>query len=208
MGFAIAPLFVGRTFSPQSRTIALEMFGEIKAAFSGIGLHLVRSTNYGSEHRTFNLARLSGLDWLAGGETRRLIEEKIDRTTELFGYPDFIHNASELDRGFADFEVAEGEFLANQVRFHAFALRKNLRLLDGRPVDKSAWPVNFPPSTVNAFYMYSRNQILFPAGVLQPPLFSERQPMALNFGHIGTFMGHEVCFNKGQNIRTVVLSYF
>ena len=35
-------------------------------------------------------------------------------------------------------------------------------------------------------------QILFPAGVLQPPLFSERQPMALNFGHIGTFMGHEV----------------
>ncbi len=62
----------------------------------------------------------------------------------------------------------------------------------GTRVDKSEWPISFPPSTVNAFYMYSRNQILFPAGVLQPPLFSERQPMSLNFGHIGTFMGHEV----------------
>jgi len=70
-------------------------------------------------------------------------------------------------------------------------LRKNLALL-GRRVDKSEWPFTFPPSTVNAFYMYSRNQILFPAGVLQPPLFADEQPAALNFGHIGTFMGHEL----------------
>ena len=49
-----------------------------------------------------------------------------------------------------------------------------------------------PPSQ-NFFILSSITlQILFPAGVLQPPLFSERQPMALNFGHIGTFMGHEV----------------
>ena len=49
--------------------------------------------------------------------------------------------------------------LQSQVRFHKFAIKTNLRQLDGRPVDKTSWPVNFPPSTVNAFYMYSRNQV-------------------------------------------------
>ena len=78
-------------------------------------------------------------------------------------------------------------------------------------VPKSLWPLNvtivnqklmyfgfFETLTIKKFptaellHLSITLQILFPAGVLQPPLFSERQPMALNFGHIGTFMGHEV----------------
>lgn len=145
------------------------MVGEIKTAFKD---------------------RLSSLDWIDADTLQKIIR-KIELTSELFGYPDFILNAVELDKSYAEFDVYEREFFSNQVRFHRFALLKNLRLL-GRSVDRSSWPLNFPPSTVNAFYMYSRNQILFPAGVLQPPLFSERQPMSLNFGHIGTFMGHEL----------------
>ena len=71
-------------------------------------------------------------------------------------------------------------------------------------------PVSLRPcQTPNFFILSITLQILFPAGVLQPPLFSERQPMALNFGHIGTFMGHEVrstCLeSKNMNITEVIL---
>ena len=54
------------------------------------------------------------------------------------------------------------------------------------------WPREIAPSTVNAFYMYKLNQLLLPAGVLQLPVFSAAQAMALNFGHAGNYMGHEV----------------
>eukprot|EP00095_Tigriopus_kingsejongensis_P004587 maker-scaffold715_size107919-snap-gene-0.18 protein:Tk04587 transcript:maker-scaffold715_size107919-snap-gene-0.18-mRNA-1 annotation:"GM23001" len=134
--------------------------------------------------------RLSHLTWF-DRRTKELILEKISNTQEMMGYPDFIMNSQELDKGYLGFKVSKHQFFENQIRCHVFAVRKNLEMF-GTPVDKSAWPLSFLPSTVNAFYLYSRNQILFPAGVLQAPLFSEKQPMALNFGHIGTFMGHEL----------------
>lgn len=58
------------------------------------------------------------------------------------------------------------------------------------------WPLTFSPVTVNAVYIYSRNQILSPVGIIQPPFFAEDQPMALNFGHLGAFIGHEVPTSK------------
>ncbi len=123
--------------------------------------------------------------------TRLLLEAKVDATTSLLGYPDLILNTTALDARYLGFGVEAHELMGNQVRLHRFALADNLRRL-GAVVDKGEWPMSFPPATVNAFYMYSRNQMLFPAGVLQMPLFSVHQPMSLNLGHIGTFMGHEV----------------
>ena len=95
--------------------------------------------------------RLSNLDWISNS-TADKIKQKINNTSELFGYPDFIMNVAELDKGYELFKVSEREFFKNQVRFHRFAMMKNLRLL-GQEVDKHSWPLNFPPSTVNAFYM-------------------------------------------------------
>jgi hypothetical protein len=57
--------------------------------------------------------RLSHLGWL-GAPTRSLIRQKIGNSSELFGYPDFIFNATELDRGYKEFKVSEREFLKNQ----------------------------------------------------------------------------------------------
>ncbi|BFZ23133.1 hypothetical protein BsWGS_26172 [Bradybaena similaris] len=65
----------------------------------------------------------------------------------------------------------------------------NMRRLR-QPVDKSKW--DSPPSTVNAFYSPARNQIMFPAGILQPPFFSKAFPKSLNFGGIGVVVGHEI----------------
>lgn len=170
MGFAVAPSFVRNAFGQDSRDKANEIYNSIKTAFK---------------------LRLDELDWIDSQETVDAIRNKIDQASHLFGYPDFIFNSTELDNMYQDFHVAEREYFNNQVEFHEFMLRKNLRLFDTK-VDKKSWPLTFPPSTVNAFYLYTRNQILFPAGVLQPPLFSNRQPMSLNFGHIGSFMGHEL----------------
>lgn len=169
MGFAVAPLFVRQRFSQEGRDVAYDMIKEIKEAFK---------------------SRLENLTWL-DPRTRNSIKQKIINTKEMMGYPDFIMNTKELDRHYETFKIEEYKFFENQLRFNFFMVRNNLALFQSA-VDKDSWPMTFPPSTVNAFYMYSRNQILFPAGVLQLPLFSEKQTMALNFGHIGTFMGHEL----------------
>ena len=189
MGFAIAPMFVKQGFSEKAREIAYSMIEEIKTSFKS---KIVKCSfkNLIISNSFVLTDRLEHLDWL-DDPTRLMIRHKINNSTELMGYPDFVLNPAALDERYHDFRVVEKEFLANQVRFHGFAVRKSLGML-AKDVDKRSWPLTFPPSTVNAFYLYPRNQILFPAGVLQPPLFSESQPMSLNFGHIGTFMGHEV----------------
>jgi len=60
----------------------------------------------------------------------------------------------------------------------------------GVPVDKDEWGMN--PSMVNAYYAPSRNEMAFPAGILQPPFFQKDYPMVLNFGGVGSVMGHEL----------------
>ena len=63
--------------------------------------------------------RLDHLSWL-DGHTRSAIRQKVGRTSELFGYPDFIFNSSELDRVYSDLYVTEDEYLENQVQFESF----------------------------------------------------------------------------------------
>lgn len=88
-----------------------------------------------------------------------------------------------------------------QLNYVGFRLKANTDLLfKGQSED---WPLSFPPITVNAVYTYSRNQILFPVGILQAPFYSEDQPMALNFGHLGAFIGHEVT----ELSRVIVIHY-
>mgnify|MGYP003344782351 CR=1 FL=1 len=74
-----------------------------------------------------------------------------------------------------------------------FRLKENAALLfKAGQSEESLWPLGIPPVSINAAYTYSRNQILFPVGILQPPFYAENQPMALNYGQLGAFIGHEV----------------
>ena len=74
-------------------------------------------------------------------------------------------------------------------RYHRFTLEVNLGKLD-KPVDRNQWSMT--PPTVNAYYTPTKNQIVFPAGLLQTPFFSLKYPRSLNFGAMGVVMGHEL----------------
>ncbi|RWS28414.1 endothelin-converting enzyme 2-like protein, partial [Leptotrombidium deliense] len=83
----------------------------------------------------------------------------------------------------------EDEYFANNVKFNTFSLNKNLKKI-GKPANRSEWEMT--PPTVNAYYTPTKNQIVFPAGILQAPFYDVNYPKSLNFGAMGVVMGHEL----------------
>jgi endothelin-converting enzyme/putative endopeptidase len=82
-----------------------------------------------------------------------------------------------------------GTFLGNRMRSSAYENARELKKI-GKPLDKSVWLIS--PPTVNAYYEASRNEIVFPAGILQPPFFNREATDAVNFGAMGMVVGHEL----------------
>jgi putative endopeptidase len=125
--------------------------------------------------------RLEGLDWM-GEETRRKAIEKWSTFTPKIGYPD-------KWRDFSSVELAADDHFGNVRRLQQFDLAFDLAKI-GKPVDRSEW--GMPPQQVNAYYNPTWNEIVFPAGILQPPFFDLAADDALNYGAIGAVIGHEL----------------
>ena len=124
---------------------------------------------------------IDSLDWMsAASETRA--KEKLHLIANKVGYPNHWRDYSKL-------EIVRGDAFRNNLRAVEFESRRQLAKI-GKPVDRDEWITSTP--TVNAFYNPSMNDINFPAGVMQPAFFDTTQPDALNYGHIGLFMGHEI----------------
>jgi putative endopeptidase len=121
------------------------------------------------------------LDWMSA-TTKAHAKEKLHMIANKVGYPDTWRDYSRL-------EIIRGDAFGNNLRATEFESRRQLAKI-GKPVDRAEWFTS--PPTVNAFYNPSMNDINFPAGVLQPAFFDPSQPGALNYGHIGLFMGHEI----------------
>jgi putative endopeptidase len=124
---------------------------------------------------------LLSLGWMSEA-TRAQALAKLDAFTQKIGYPDAWrdYSALRLDRrGYA----------ANAQAAAAFEMRRQLARL-GQPVDRGEWLMS--PQTVNAYYNPGLNEIVFPAGILQPPFFSEHQDDAQNYGAMGAIIGHEI----------------
>lgn len=134
------------------------------------------------------IKNLKNLDWM-DAETRRKAEEKANAITDMVGFPDFILHPNELDERYKDLVVKQNEYFQNNIRVNKYNLRKNLEKLD-RPVNKTTWIMT--PPTVNAYYWPTKNQMVFPAGILQSPFYDMENPNSLNFGGIGVVMGHEL----------------
>ncbi len=123
---------------------------------------------------------LPSLEWM-DDKTRARAVEKMKAITNKIGYPDKWRDYSSLE--------VKDAFLANVLAAKEFNFRHHGDKI-GQKVDRSEWYM--PPAMVNAYYNPSANEIVFPAGILQPPYFSQDFPMAMNFGGIGMVMGHEV----------------
>ncbi|PPT22376.1 M13 family metallopeptidase [Xanthomonas arboricola] len=126
-------------------------------------------------------ARLEKLDWMSA-ETKQRALEKWASFTPKIGYPDQWRDWSGL-------ETRGDGFLANMQAAQAFNYRYMLDKI-GKPVDKREW--HMTPQTVNAYYNATRNEIVFPAAILQPPFFDPKADPALNYGGIGAVIGHEM----------------
>jgi putative endopeptidase len=121
------------------------------------------------------------LPWMSDA-TKVEAKAKLDAIRNKIGYPENWRNYSSLT-------VKRDDYLGNIERSAEFERARNLAKL-GKPVDEKEWGMT--PPTVNAYYSPSENDINFPAGILQPPFFDNSKDPAVNFGGIGTVIGHEM----------------
>jgi predicted metalloendopeptidase len=121
------------------------------------------------------------LDWL-GPQTRQQALAKLALFNTKIGYP-------AKTRDYSALAIQRGDLVGDVERCNEFEWRRNLAKL-GQPVDRSEWLDTAP--TVNAYYSAELNEIVFPAGILQPPFFNAAADDAVNYGSIGTIIGHEI----------------
>src|SRR5580704_15532686 len=124
---------------------------------------------------------LHSLDWMTPA-TKEQALIKLRGVTNKIGYPDKWRDYSKVN-------IVRGQAVENDQRATAFEVRRRLNKI-GQPVDRGDW--NMTPPTVNAYYSPLQNDINFPSGILQPPFFDNRMDAAVNYGAIGSVMGHEL----------------
>jgi putative endopeptidase len=125
--------------------------------------------------------RLQHLEWMSE-ETRKKAMAKFERFVQKIGHPDKF-------RDYSSVVVKADDYLGNVKRAEAFDIARNVARI-GKPVDKSEWAMT--PPTVNAYFNPTMNEIVFPAGILQPPFFDTTMDDAVNYGGIGAVIGHEI----------------
>src|SRR6266404_116866 len=125
--------------------------------------------------------RLSTLDWISE-DTRKQALRKLDAIVVKVGYPD-------KWRDYSGLAVDGGSYAQNDLQASEFEFERNLKKI-GKAVDRAEWGITTP--TVDAYYNPNFNEIVFPAGILQPPFFDPKADDAMNYGAIGSIIGHEL----------------
>jgi putative endopeptidase len=124
---------------------------------------------------------IKGLEWMSE-ETKAEALDKLSKFQPMVGYPDKWRDYSALE--------IEADDLYGNIERAAYAEFRRQRDRHDGPVDKLEWAMN--PQTVNAYYHPLKNQIVFPAAILQPPFFNMEADDAVNYGAIGAVIGHEI----------------
>ncbi len=124
---------------------------------------------------------IQGLEWM-GPDTKKQAKVKLEAIRNKIGYPD-------VWRDYSSLTIVRGDLLGNVVRANEFETNRDIAKI-GKPLDRKEWGMT--PPTVNAYYSGSYNEIVFPAGILQPPFFDKKMDDAVNFGGIGLVIGHEL----------------
>jgi putative endopeptidase len=125
--------------------------------------------------------RLRKADWMTE-ETRAKALAKFARFTQKIGHPDKF-------RDYSSVIIRPDDYLGNVRRSAIFESKREIARV-GKPVDRAEW--HMTPPTVNAYFNASQNEIVFPAGILQPPFFDVNMDDAVNYGAIGMVIGHEI----------------
>jgi putative endopeptidase len=124
---------------------------------------------------------ITDLEWMTA-ETKEQALDKLSKFRPHIGFPSKWRDYSTL-------EIRADDLIGNVMRASAFELHRSLAKI-GTPIDREEWLMT--PQTVNAYYHPFRNEIVFPAAILQPPFFNETADDAVNYGGIGAVIGHEI----------------
>lgn len=164
VGEALGKLYVEQKFPAEAKAKAESMIKNVMLAFEN---------------------RINRLPWMAKS-TRENAIQKLRKLTVKIGYPDKWKDYSAL----ALQSPAEGgTFFNNMKNVSRWRWQQSLDKL-GKPVDKTEW--GMAPQIVNAYFNPSNNEIVFPAGILQPPFYDYKADEAVNYGGIGAVIGHEI----------------
>jgi putative endopeptidase len=125
--------------------------------------------------------RIQNLDWMTEA-TKKQALDKLKAIVNKIGYPDKWKSYGRL-------EIDRGPYVLNVMRANEFNFNYEIDKI-GKPVDRTEWEMT--PPTVNAYYDGSMNEIVFPAGILQPPFFNPIADDAVNYGGMGAVIGHEM----------------
>ena len=144
---------------------------EAKAKMEGLVQNLLKAFG----------ASVDDLTWMTD-ETKTRAKEKLSKIGTKIGYPNVWRDYSKL-------KVVSNDLFGNVYRSNQLEYKRNIDHL-GQPIDREEWGMT--PQTVNAYYSPTKNEIVFPAAILQSPFFSMNAPDALNYGGIGAVIGHEI----------------
>ena len=125
--------------------------------------------------------KLKQLDWMSA-LTKEKALEKFSRFRAKIGFPSKFIDYSSV-------EILENDYFGNFVRSNAFEFNREISRI-GSPVDRELWYMT--PPTVNAYFSPTENEIVFPAGILQPPFFDPELDDAVNYGSLGGTIAHEI----------------
>lgn len=125
--------------------------------------------------------RIETRDWMSP-ETKKQAVDKLQKIIRKLGYTDKWKDYSKLD-------IKRDSYLANYLRTNTWEVKRNIAKF-GKPVDMTEWGMT--PPTVNAYYNPNKNEIVFPAGIMQPPFFNPEADDAVNYGAMGSVIGHEI----------------
>jgi len=124
---------------------------------------------------------INSLTWMSPA-TKKRAQDKLAAVTRKIGFPD-------RWRDYSAVRIDPADYFGNWYRANQFESRRQVAKI-GQPVDRSEWEMTAP--TVNAYYDPTRNNINFPAGILQPPFYSNNARDSVNYGAVGAVIGHEL----------------
>ncbi|XP_063869104.1 mucin-3B-like isoform X2 [Scylla paramamosain] len=185
LGYVVGAMFVKRYFPEASKNDTDEMIGLIRESFG---------------------SALQAAHWM-NEETRQVAQEKVNTIVKNVGYPEYLLNDTYMDQVYSELSFNRETHFENVLKMLQFHARTNHDLLSV-PVNRTAWVTS--PAVVNAYYSRSKNMIVFPAGILQPPFYHPAFPRSLNYGGIGVVIGHEIThgfddrgrqFDKNGNLQ-------
>uniref|UniRef100_A0A5F5Q055 Membrane metalloendopeptidase like 1 n=1 Tax=Equus caballus TaxID=9796 RepID=A0A5F5Q055_HORSE len=178
MESAVGSLYVKKAFPGDSKNVVRELINKVRAVF---------------------VETLEELGWMDEASKKKA-REKAMSIREQIGYPNYIleDRNKHLDEEYSKLHFSEDLYFENGLQNLKASAHRSIKKLREK-VDQNLWIIG--AAVVNAFYSPNRNQIVFPAGILQPPFFSKEQPQALNFGGIGMVIGHEITHGFDDNGR-------